>query len=97
MDNIVNVAIQLLPISEKDSKYEIIDRAIDLIKQSGLKYEVCPFETAIEGPYNKIMKLLEDIQQECFNGGVEEIIVNLKIHNRRNQPVRIEEKIGKYR
>lgn len=97
MDNIVNVAIQLLPVSEKDLKYEIIDRAIDLIKKSGFKYEVCPFETVIEGPYNLIMKLLEEIQQDCFHGGVEEIIINLKIQNRMNQPVRIEEKIGKYR
>ena len=46
----------------KDS-YELVDEAIGVIYKSGMKYQVCPFDTAIEGPYEKIMKVVEEVQQ----------------------------------
>jgi len=48
-NNIVNVAIQVLPSSKKEHPYSIVDKAIEVIQKSGLKYKVCPFETVIEG------------------------------------------------
>ncbi|OFX88686.1 MAG: hypothetical protein A2W99_04250 [Bacteroidetes bacterium GWF2_33_16] len=96
MKNVVNVAIQVLPQSETKKAYDLVDVAIEVIKNSGLKYRVCPFETVVEGPYDKIMKTIEEMQQKCFENGAGELLVYLKIQNRNNSDVSIEEKMHKY-
>jgi uncharacterized protein (TIGR00106 family) len=96
MKNYVNIAVQVLPQSKVKDSYELVDDAIDVIHNSGLKYQVCPFETVLEGPYDEIMKVIEDVQHACFNNGAEELIVNIKIQNRKDSDVTIEEKMKKY-
>jgi uncharacterized protein YqgV (UPF0045/DUF77 family) len=78
--NQINVAIQLLPTKTSVDKLELIDKAILLIQQSGLKHIVCPFETVIEGSYEAIFKLVNDIRKQSIENGCEELIINIKIH-----------------
>lgn len=96
MKNYVNIALQVLPKSKTKEAYDLVDVAIEVIKDSGLKYQVCPFETAIEGPYDEIMKLIEKVQDTCFNNGAEELLVYIKIQNRKDGQVTIDEKMQKY-
>jgi uncharacterized protein YqgV (UPF0045/DUF77 family) len=51
MKNLINLALQVLPSSITSDPYSLVDKAIEVIQQSGLKYRVCPFETVIEGDY----------------------------------------------
>ena len=96
MKNYVNIALQVLPKSKTRETYDIVDDAIELISRSGLKYQVCPFETVIEGPYNEIMELVEKVQTVCFAKGADELLVYIKIQNRKESKVTIEEKMKKY-
>lgn len=96
MKNNVNIAIQVLPQSETKKAYDLVDIAIDVIKKSGLKYKVCPFETVVEGPYDMIMETVEKMQQICFENGADELLVYLKIQNRKNADVTMNEKMYKY-
>ena len=76
----INVAIQLLPICQKNNMLAIIDKAINLIETSKLKYKVCPFETVVEGSYSEIFTLIDLIRTSTLSNGCEELIINLKIH-----------------
>ncbi len=96
MKNHINVAIQVLPKSTTREAYDLVDDAIKVISLSGLKYQVCPFETAIEGPYDEIMELIEKIQSVCFQKGADELLVYVKIQNRKDSKVTMEEKMKKY-
>jgi len=96
MKNYVNIAVQVLPMSKTKEPYDIVDEAIKVIDESGLKYRVCPFETVIEGPYDEIMKVIEKVQTTCFNNGADELIVNIKIQIRKNSNVTIDDKMHKY-
>ena len=96
MSHTVNIAIQVLPKIKGGDTYAIVDKAIEAIQQSGVKYRVCPFETVLEGPYEKLMTVIEEAQQACFRAGAEEVLVNLKIQRRPDGDVTIEEKTGKY-
>ena len=95
-DNIINLAIQVLPLSGQGDKYAIIDKAINCIHQSGLKYKVCPFETVIEGRYSEVMSLVDRIQQIVFEAGSDEVLINMKLQRRKDRDVFIDEKTGKY-
>jgi uncharacterized protein (TIGR00106 family) len=75
---------------------ELIDEAIDVIRDSGINYMVCPFETVMEGDYDEIMEIIKQCRDRCFKMGAEEVLVNMKIHQRRSAAVTINEKMGKY-
>ena len=96
MENYVNVAIQVLPKSKTKKAYDLVDDAIKVIQDSGLKYRVCPFETVIEGPYNEIMQIVEKVQEKCFESGADELMVYIKIQNKKDSKVTIEDKMAKY-
>ncbi|MGC8802237.1 MAG: thiamine-binding protein [Bacteroidales bacterium] len=96
MHSQINAAIQVIPRSITRHPYEIIDAAIEVIKKSGLKYIVTPFETVVEGDYQRIMQLVEEIHQACYEAGAIDMICNLKIQSSAAAPVTIDEKIKKY-
>ena len=94
--NKINAAIQVLPEAEGKVKYSLVDEAILAIQNSGLKYQVCPFETVVECSYNELFLLLEKVHESCRNAGTERIITNLKIQIDFENNVTIEDKMGKY-
>jgi uncharacterized protein YqgV (UPF0045/DUF77 family) len=91
----INAAIQLLPITEKEKKIPIIDKAIALIQNSGLSHKVCPFETVVEGETEAVYKLIRSIQEETLKAGCDELLINIKIHAA-NRDLAFEEKLVKY-
>lgn len=93
----INAAIQIVPRSEDKNIYGIIDQAIEVIQQSGLKYEITPMETVIEGPYNKVFQIIKEAQEAALSYGAYELLVNIKLHIRKDGDVTFEEKTGKYR
>jgi uncharacterized protein YqgV (UPF0045/DUF77 family) len=97
MGNQINAAIQVLPQAANKDTYVIIDQAIDEIRNSGLSYIVCPFETVVEGNYDQVMSLIGKVKDRCFSSGAEELLINIKIQVRKDKHVTMDEKIGKYR
>lgn len=98
MSHNINLAIQVLPLHlPQPEAYRIVDAAIACIDQSGLKYLVCPFETVIEGPYEQVMKLVDDVQDACNKAGADAVIINMKLQRNFVKDIAIDDKIGKYR
>ena len=93
----VNIAVQIIPRANGIHPYDIVDKAIEVIKQSGVNYMVCPFETVMEGEYDKLMQIIEKIHETCFLAGAEDIICNIKIQSNKLGTVAIEDKMHKYR
>ncbi len=81
---LINAAIQLLPFPENGSKIALIDEAIELIEKSGLNYQVCPFETVVEGSSEAVYALIQKIQENCLKSGCKELLLNIKIHAANN-------------
>lgn len=97
MQHTVNLAIQILPLhADQPEAYHIIDAAIAVVQASGYNYVVCPFETVVEGPYDKLMQLLADMQHACYDAGATALLVNMKLHTARDKDMAIADKTGKY-
>ncbi len=92
----INLALQILPQVPSDQVYAVVDEAIAVIRQSGVKYRVCPFETVMEGPYDQLMDIVKRTQEVCFKAGAGQLLVYIKIQNNSAGPVTIEDKTGKY-
>lgn len=91
----INAAIQLLPIDTKEVRWDVVDKAIAIIKQSGLNYKVCPFETVVEGSMKEVMNLIEKIKDASLEKDCAEILINIKIHAA-TRDLAFEEKLVKY-
>jgi uncharacterized protein (TIGR00106 family) len=92
MKHQIHFAIQIVPITKTVHPYKIIDKAIEVIKQSGVRFEVGAMETVLEGDYERIMKVVQQAQEVCLAEGADEIVVTMKVHARKDGDVTWEEK-----
>ena len=90
----VNVAIQVLPLT-KDA-FPVIDRAIQVIAASGVRYEVGPMETVMEGPLDILLTTAKAAHLACLDAGVEKVVTFIKIGDQISG-ASIDEKVSKYR
>ena len=93
-DRTVNVSVQVLPMVE--DLYPVVDRAIEVIAKSGVKYEVCPMETVMEGKLDELIDVAKAAHRACFEAGADKVVTIIKIADAAGGTT-IEEKVGKYR
>lgn len=95
-----SIALQVLPKAENDKELcRMVDEVIAYIKSTGLKYEVGPFETTIEGDdYNQLMDIVKECQHVAIKAGAPQVSAYVKVvYNPEEQILTIDDKIGKYR
>jgi len=93
-----SIAIQVLPQSVKgDEILAIVDKVIAYIKSTGLTAVVGPFETVIEGDFNKLMEVAKECQLICIREGAESLLTYIKIaYNPNGGTWSIDEKTAKH-
>jgi uncharacterized protein YqgV (UPF0045/DUF77 family) len=64
-----SIAIQILPAAGGDEVLRIVDKVIAYIKSTNLKFQVGPFETTIEGPFDKLWDIAKECQLVCVREG----------------------------
>ena len=94
---IVNASIQIFPVVNDKHPYEWVDEAIEVIRQSGIKYNVGPFTTVLDGSYDEVMKVINDVNEYLYSKGCSEWISNLQIQIRSDRDITAEEKVEKFR
>lgn len=94
---IINASIQIVPIVQDRHPYEWVDEAIALIQQSGIKHEIGPFATVLEGDYNAVMKVIHDVNELLYSRGCAEWISNVQIQIRSGGNMTADEKTEKFR
>ena len=91
----MNVGVQVLPLVE--DAFPIVDKAIEAIQASGVKYEVGPLETTLEGDdLDQLIEVAKAAHRACFKAGARKVVTIIKIAES-VEGTTIEEKVGKYR
>ena len=93
---IVNASIQVVPVTQARHPYEWVDEVIALIVQSGIKYEVGPFATVLEGTYDDVMKVFHAVNELLLEKNCPEWITNLQVHTRSTEDMTTAVKTGKF-
>jgi len=93
-----SIAIQVLPQAASGKElFNVVDKVIDYIKSTGLKTIVGPFETVIEGNFDKLMEILKECQLICIKEGAESLLTYVKIaYNPNGGTWSIDEKTTKH-
>lgn len=90
-----NVGVQVLPLA--DNAIPIVDAAIAAIAASGVKYEVGPLETTLEGDdLDELLEVAKAAHRACFEAGAGQVVTVIKIADA-VEGTTIEGKVGKYR
>jgi len=93
----INASIQIVPIVLDKHPYQWVDEAIAIIQQSGIKYEVGPFATVLEGTYDEVMRVINQVNEYLYQKGCAEWISNLQIQIRSKGDITGDEKTEKFR
>ncbi len=91
----INVSFQVIPKVAHEDTYGVVDKAIEVVQQSGVKYLVGPMETTMEGELDQLLDIVKRAQQACIDAGATRVFTNIKI-DYCPTGVTMEEKIGKY-
>lgn len=94
---IVNASIQILPVVNDKHPYGWVDEAIAVIEDSGIKYEVGPFATVLEGTYEEVMKVINNVNEYLYSKGCDEWISHVQVQIRSNRDITAEEKVEKFK
>lgn len=96
-NHLVNASVQLTPVVQDRHPYNWVDEAIAVIKQSGVKHEVGPFATVLEGPYDAVITVIHQINEHLLQRGCAEWITNVQIQIRCNGDITGDEKTEKFK
>jgi uncharacterized protein (TIGR00106 family) len=91
----VIVEISVVPVGTGStglSQY-VADSINILEKQTGLKYQLTPMGTVIEGPMDKVLEAVRLMHEAPFNDGVLRVVTTIKIDDRRDKKATMEQKV----
>jgi uncharacterized protein YqgV (UPF0045/DUF77 family) len=93
-----SIAFQVLPKAKNDMEMiRIIDAVIALVKKSGVRYEVGPMETTMEGDLDALFSILRKAQDICIDAGARSVFTNVKILYTPSGVMTISQKVNKHR
>jgi uncharacterized protein YqgV (UPF0045/DUF77 family) len=91
-----NVSLQVLPSVAEAEVYPVVDRVIEMIAASGVRYEVGVMETTMEGELDTLLEIVKKAQYLCVEAGAGSVMSIVKIHYK-PKGVTFDEKVAKYR
>ena len=94
-----SLAIQVLSQSvARDEAIRIVDTVIAYLKSTGLNCMVGPFETTIEGGFDRLMEIAKECQLICIREGAPSLLTYMKMaYNPGGGVLSIEQKTAKHR
>ncbi len=92
----INVSLQILPVVEEERIYPVVDKVIEYIDSCGVKYEVGPMETTMEGDLDELIEIVKKAQDICVKEGAARVVSIVKI-DYKSEGVTMNEKTYKYK
>ncbi|CAN7480024.1 thiamine-binding protein [Rossellomorea sp. LjRoot5] len=74
------VSIQIIPKTKNgEDVIPYVDEAIAIIEKSGIRYEVHPLETTMEGNLSQLFKVIEQMNERMIEMGSKNVISQIKV------------------
>ena len=75
------VSIQILPKTPNgEDVIPYVDRAIEIIRNSGVRHLVGPLETTMEGELGRLLGIVQEMNEEMVRLGAPSVISQVKIY-----------------
>lgn len=88
------VAVSISPIGAEVSVSRYVAAALDVVQsQERVRFRLDPMFTTLEGDLSEIYGLITDMQEAVFAAGAVRVSTVIKIDDRRDRAVSMEEKV----
>ncbi|RPF50625.1 thiamine-binding protein [Aquisalibacillus elongatus] len=75
------VSVQIVPkTKDHEDVIPYVDEAIKVIDEAGVKYEVSPLETTMEGNLSDLFRVIEKMNERMVDLGCSSIISQVKVY-----------------
>jgi uncharacterized protein (TIGR00106 family) len=87
------LGISLTPVGTKSASFSsAVTGAVHTIEERGLKYQITPTQTIIEGELDQLMEVAKEIHENAM-AGTTRVITNITIDERRDKDVNMDEQV----
>ncbi|WP_088042917.1 thiamine-binding protein [Bacillus sp. EAC] len=74
------ISVQIIPKTKQiEEVIPAVDEAIKIINESGVKYQVQPLETTMEGDLNQLLMIVQKMNERMIEIGCHNVITQMKI------------------
>ena len=87
------LSFTLVPVSSGLSLSPFIAACSDIVSNSGLEYEFHANGTNIEGPWDEVLKIVQDCQVKVHAMGTERIFTTIQLSTRTDRVQKMNEKL----
>jgi uncharacterized protein (TIGR00106 family) len=89
------IDISVVPVGTgSPSVSQYVAGAVRILQnEPGIKYELTPMNTIIEGDLDKLLALAQRMHRSAFDAGARRVVTTLRIDERRDKPLTMEGKI----
>lgn len=94
---IADIAVMpLRPYGSEEEMYKVVDKCIELVKESGMKYEISANSTTVEGDLDSVFELAKRVHSLPFELNCERVITIFRIDQKQGG-ITIDEKLKNHR
>lgn len=85
--------ISVIPLGTSSTSVSpFVADCVKVLEEEGLKYEVTPMGTQVEGDLEALFKVARKMHEAPFRRGALRVVTTLKIDDRRDKPLSLEGK-----
>lgn len=89
------IEVSIVPIgTESPGIASYVAEAVKIFKNAGIKYNVTPMGTVLEGELSSLLGLIQKAHESCFSAGAKRVLTHIKIDDRRDKKQSAEEKVA---
>lgn len=86
--------ISVVPVgTESPSFSSVVSQALKEAQRNGIKYDVTPTSTVMEGDLPALMDIAQKMHQAAFDGGSQRVVTNISIDERRDKDQQMEQAV----
>jgi uncharacterized protein (TIGR00106 family) len=83
----------IYPLGEGTSLSRFVKKGIQVVKESGYKYEIGGLSTTVEVPdLDALFQLIKKVHQAHLGEGAKRVVIDLKVDDRRDKDATIDTK-----
>jgi len=88
------IEVSIVPIGTGEPGIaSFVAEAVKVFKKNGIKYEVTPMGTVLEGELSSLLKVIQQAHEACFSAGAKRVLTHIKIDDRRDKKQTAQEKV----
>jgi len=90
------VEFSVVPIGTGETSVSRYVRiALEVVKESGLDYEVNPMGTCLQGGWDDVFSTIGKIHERLAQMGCQRIVTTIKVDDRRDEPMPMRNKVNR--